>query len=228
MKKIAFTLALLPAICFAQSSNNSISFLLGGEYKSEIEHAWNIDIHYTSSIKSSKRWSAEFGTSLSFLEFKGSSSTPSNVFGDNIAGDGVSIDNNGYLYGRQAFLHYRKRTQFRLQAGINFKMIAREKFSLAIGSKLINQIELSEKQHGSFTYSGPQGNQVPDYFESTFSSHSALPSDILSLRTLQHLDASFRLTNDLWLKTRIGYYLQLAPGFDWDRGQFNLGISYAW
>lgn len=224
---LIFTLLfIVPFIGHTQSSNNTISLLSGVEYQDETRTGWNAEVHFNRQINASKFYT-EFGINYSSLEYNRGyrieftdgcgSSTPIGVFPQPI---------NGYHY--TSVIQYQKQQSIRLQAGINYHILEKSKFTVSGGVNFLNQMVVRSYQHGQYNLRAICEDSLPNIRGTFANNYSIYIRDQLTFLAQPHLDVAVQLSPKIYFRSRFSYYWRLLPQVRHAQFQANVGLSYQW
>ena len=228
MKKAFLILSFCPFFVFSQEGNNALSVLGGIEYHNSKTYAWDVELNYNHQFQKLPKWSSEFGLNFSILEFNEDSQ--------------ILLDTNYYYgtphgsivyagYGQRETVIYSRTSSFRIQAGVNHRILDKENLNFSVGLNVVNAILLRYKEQGQRVFV-PEGyySDSLDVIRNSYSKETNLAgaSNAITIQIQPHVDLSVKLTEKLWFTSRLAYYGQLLSSIEHSRGQLIMGVRYRW
>ncbi|MCJ8292671.1 MAG: hypothetical protein HRT58_22480 [Crocinitomicaceae bacterium] len=229
MKNILLFFAILPFFSFSQNLTNAMSISGGAEYHDANTHAWNTQLTYNRRFQKSSRFWSEFGLNYSILEYKGDSGIKLDTTPPYPSPSLVGIATpDGYV--RIHSSHYARTSALRMNIGINYTIIDKEKFRVSTGLNVLNQLLLREREHGQRIWVPGYVEDSLDVIYSQYSSEETLTntSEAVTILLQPHVDVAVSITDKLWFTSRIAYYWEVLPYLMHSRAQLNLGLRFEW
>ena len=193
---------------------------------------FNIDARYNRKFVNASRWTSEFGFNIaSYHEKNLESSEAPPELNPPLAMYAVSPTAiNSYPGILQVtipmfYCDSYQQNVLRLQAGVNFFPIIKEKFTFSIGLNFVNEFLLSYKARGQQAIYKPGPLNTPNFWHWVIEDQYPKVYDYNAghfiIQVQPHIDLFYAINSKICLSSRFSFFT--SPAY-----QFDMGLSYCW